>query len=578
MKPSLQLKISQQLTMTPQLQQAIRLLQLSTLDLSAEIQAAIESNPMLEREDDADTSDEFDDLEESWESDAEALAADDYDSATPDPSGADGFDDPDDRFEASDFSADGYEGALNGAAETNGDHTTDGAAEPDARFEAEAFDAGERQRDAATESKTDSVELSGVDDLGEDRGQLEDQWKDDIPDELAVDTSWDDLVSSAPTQSANPDDDTNLDAMNAAPESLSDHLHWQLNLTRLSPTDLRIGTAIIDSIDSRGYLRETVEGIVECLEDPEIEPDDVTAVLRLIQNFDPVGVGARDLGECLYVQLRQLDPSTPFRDLAARVVTDCLELLGRRDYRTIMGRMKIDEPTLDGALTLIRTLDPAPGESIEPGASDYVIPDVLVRPNGNGWTVELNGEALPRVRINPFYESAARNCSSGDRVYFSSNLQEARWFLKSLQSRNETLLKVASSIVERQQKFFRYGPTGMVPMVLHDIAEAVGMHESTISRVTSRKYMHTPHGVYELKYFFSSHVGTVSGDGEVSSTAIRARIREIVEQEDARKPLSDSKIATILAEQDNIKVARRTIAKYRESLGILPSSQRKRLH
>ncbi len=289
-----------------------------------------------------------------------------------------------------------------------------------------------------------------------------------------------------------------------------------------------------------------------------------------------MGVGARDLRECLLLQIRQLPDDTPMLEQATRVIRDHLELLGNRDFSQLMRRSKLKEDQLRDAISLIQTLNPRPGSEIASGEAEYVIPDVIVRRDSHRWIVELNQDAVPKVRVNGHYASMVRRAdSSEDNTYLRNNLQEARWFIKSLQSRNETLMKVATQIVEHQRGFLEHGEEAMKPLVLHDIAEAVGMHESTISRVTTQKYMHTPRGIFELKYFFSSHVGTSEG-GEFSSTAIRALIKKLVAAENPKKPLSDSKIAGLLEEQ-GIEVARRTIAKYRESLNIAPSSERKRL-
>jgi len=307
-----------------------------------------------------------------------------------------------------------------------------------------------------------------------------------------------------------------------------------------------------------------------------IELDELEAVLKRVQQFDPVGIAARDLSDCLALQLNALDPETPWREQAIALVCESLDLLAARDFNTLKRRTRLDEADLASVVELIQSMNPRPGSVISSEPPEYIIPDVVVYKLNERWQVELNGEATPRLKINDLYASMVKRAdSSADNTYLKDNLQEARWFLKSLQSRHETLLKVATKIVEHQRGFLEYGEEAMKPLVLAEIAEAVEMHESTISRVTSRKYMHTPRGVFELKYFFSSHVSTNTG-GEVSSTAIRALIRKLTADENPRKPLSDNKIAAILAEQ-NIKVARRTVAKYRESMAIPPSNERKRL-
>jgi len=287
-------------------------------------------------------------------------------------------------------------------------------------------------------------------------------------------------------------------------------------------------------------------------------------------------VCARDLQECLSLQLRQLPTDTPWLPLAQKLVDNHIDLLGAKDYAALMRKLKIKEDELKLVIRGIQELNPRPGSQIAPQASEYVIPDVMVRKIKGEWRVELNPDIAPKLRINDHYASMVKRAdSSADNNFIKDHLQEARWFLKSLQSRNETLLKVASKIVEYQQDFLEQGDEAMKPLVLHDIAEAVSMHESTISRVTTQKYMHTPRGIYELKYFFSSHVSTTSG-GECSSTAIRAMIKKLIAVENAKKPLSDSKIAAML-EEEGIKVARRTVAKYREAMHIPPSNERKQL-
>ncbi|WP_374440052.1 RNA polymerase factor sigma-54 [Pseudomonas panipatensis] len=497
MKPSLVLKMGQQLTMTPQLQQAIRLLQLSTLDLQQEIQEALESNPMLERQEDGDDFDNSDPL-------------------------ADGDDTP---------------------------------------------TSANTQSDTYQESTTPSADSLD-----------EDQWADRIPNELPVDTAWEDIYqTSASSLPSNDDDEWDFTARTSAGESLQSHLLWQLNLAPMSDTDRLIALSIIDGINDDGYLEESLDDILSSL-DPEldVEMDEIEVVLRRIQQMEPAGVGARNLRECLLLQLRQMPEDTYLLSEAQRLVSDHLDLLGSRDYAQLMRRMKLKEDELRETIELIQSLHPRPGSQIESGEAEYVVPDVIVRKHNERWLVELNQEAVPRLRVNSQYAGLVRRAdSSADNTFMRNQLQEARWFIKSLQSRNETLMKVATQIVEHQRGFLEYGEEAMKPLVLHDIAEAVGMHESTISRVTTQKFMHTPRGIFELKYFFSSHVSTSEG-GECSSTAIRAIIKKLVAAESPKKPLSDSKIAGLL-EAQGIQVARRTVAKYRESLGIAPSSERKRL-
>ena len=345
----------------------------------------------------------------------------------------------------------------------------------------------------------------------------------------------------------------------------------------MSDTDRLIATSIIDGINDQGYLEESLEDILASI-DPEldVEMDEIEVVLHRVQQFEPAGIGARDLRECLLLQLRQLPSNTAWLAEAQRLVRDYLDVLGNRDYSALMRRMKLKEDELRQVIELVQSLNPRPGSQIEASEPEYVVPDVIVRKHNGRWLVELNQEAMPRLRVNPQYAGFVKRAdTSADNTFMRNQLQEARWFIKSLLSRNETLMKVATQIVEHQRGFLEHGEEAMKPLVLHDIAEAVGMHESTISRVTTQKYMHTPRGIYELKYFFSSHVSTTEG-GECSSTAIRAIIKKLVAAENPKKPLSDSKIAGLL-EAQGIQVARRTVAKYRESLGIAPSSERKRL-
>jgi RNA polymerase sigma-54 factor len=401
----------------------------------------------------------------------------------------------------------------------------------------------------------------------------------DIPSELPVDTAWEDIYDGVPTSHGLSEvNGVEYENPRAGDETLTDHLLWQLGLTRMSDLDMAIATAIIDSIDDDGYLSVPLEEIHKSLSSPELEIDipEIEAVLHQVQNFDPIGVGARDLRECLSIQLRQFPDDTPWRQAAVTLVKDYLDLLGQRDFAQLMRLLKLEKEELQEVITLIKTLNPRPGDALQSSRTEYVIPDVFVRNVKGAWRVELNPEAFPKVRVNSQYAGLIRRAdNSADNNCLKTHLQEARWLIKSLRSRSETLLKVSTCIVERQQAFFEYGEEAMKPMVLHDVAEAVEMHESTISRVTTQKFMHTPRGLYELKYFFSSHVFTESG-AECSSTAIRALLKKLIAAENAQKPLSDSKLAAILSEQ-GIRVARRTVAKYRESMAIPSSSERKSL-
>ncbi|MEM0910397.1 MAG: RNA polymerase factor sigma-54, partial [Pseudomonadota bacterium] len=340
--------------------------------------------------------------------------------------------------------------------------------------------------------------------------------------------------------------------------------------------DKSIAMAIIDSIDDSGYLTVSCDDILESVDNENIELDEVECVLKRIQNCDPIGAGARNVKECLLIQLAQYAEDTPWLEEARDLIKEYSDLLASKDYRTLMRKTRLREEQLKEVMKLLKRLNPRPGSTISSKEPEYIIPDVNVYKNKGIWMVELNNDALPALAVNDVYADLAKSSKNNEESQFiKSHLQDAKWFIKSLESRNETLLKVSHCIVSRQKEFFEKGPEKMVPMVLNDVAEMVDMHESTISRVTTQKYMHTPRGIYELKYFFSSHVATDSGEN-ASSTAIRALIKKLVADEPPAKPLSDSKIAQMLAEQ-GIQVARRTIAKYRESLNIPPSNQRKSL-
>ncbi|HBB8993831.1 TPA: RNA polymerase factor sigma-54 [Escherichia coli] len=400
----------------------------------------------------------------------------------------------------------------------------------------------------------------------------------EMPEELPLDASWDTIYTAGTPSGTSGDyiDDELPVYQGETTQTLQDYLMWQVELTPFSDTDRAIATSIVDAVDETGYLTVPLEDILESIGDEEIDIDEVEAVLKRIQRFDPVGVAAKDLRDCLLIQLSQFDKTTPWLEEARLIISDHLDLLANHDFRTLMRVTRLKEDVLKEAVNLIQSLDPRPGQSIQTGEPEYVIPDVLVRKHNGHWTVELNSDSIPRLQINQHYASMcniARN--DGDSQFIRSNLQDAKWLIKSLESRNDTLLRVSRCIVEQQQAFFEQGEEYMKPMVLADIAQAVEMHESTISRVTTQKYLHSPRGIFELKYFFSSHVNT-EGGGEASSTAIRALVKKLIAAENPAKPLSDSKLTSLLSEQ-GIMVARRTVAKYRESLSIPPSNQRKQL-
>ena len=400
----------------------------------------------------------------------------------------------------------------------------------------------------------------------------------EMPEELPLDASWDTIYTAGTPSGTSGDyiDDELPVYQGETTQTLQDYLMWQVELTPFSDTDRAIATSIVDAVDDTGYLTVPLEDILESMGDEEIDIDEVEAVLKRIQRFDPVGVAAKDLRDCLLIQLSQFDKTTPWLEEARLIISDHLDLLANHDFRTLMRVTRLKEDVLKEAVNLIQSLDPRPGQSIQTGEPEYVIPDVLVRKHDGHWTVELNSDSIPRLQINQHYASMCNNArNDGDSQFIRSNLQDAKWLIKSLESRNDTLLRVSRCIVEQQQAFFEQGEEYMKPMVLADIAQAVEMHESTISRVTTQKYLHSPRGIFELKYFFSSHVNT-EGGGEASSTAIRALVKKLIAAENPAKPLSDSKLTSLLSEQ-GIMVARRTVAKYRESLSIPPSNQRKQL-
>ncbi|HBE5554735.1 TPA: RNA polymerase factor sigma-54 [Escherichia coli] len=400
----------------------------------------------------------------------------------------------------------------------------------------------------------------------------------EMPEELPLDASWDTIYTAGTPSGTSGDyiDDELPVYQGETTQTLQDYLMWQVELTPFSDTDRALATSIVDAVDETGYLTVPLEDILESIGDEEIDIDEVEAVLKRIQRFDPVGVAAKDLRDCLLIQLSQFDKTTPWLEEARLIISDHLDLLANHDFRTLMRVTRLKEDVLKEAVNLIQSLDPRPGQSIQTGEPEYVIPDVLVRKHNGHWTVELNSDSIPRLQINQHYASMCNNArNDGDSQFIRSNLQDAKWLIKSLESRNDTLLRVSRCIVEQQQAFFEQGEEYMKPMVLADIAQAVEMHESTISRVTTQKYLHSPRGIFELKYFFSSHVNT-EGGGEASSTAIRALVKKLIAAENPAKPLSDSKLTSLLSEQ-GIMVARRTVAKYRESLSIPPSNQRKQL-
>lgn len=497
MKQALQLKLGQSLSMTPQMQQAIRMLQLSTLELRAEIQQAIEINPFLEIDE---------------HSQAESQDAD--------PS-----------------------------QELTYDQPSDGSEE----YEQRLFENADWQ--SASTNRTSKTATT-----------LDDNW---------------------------------LENKTGQEESLQDHLLFQLEMGRFTAKDMIIGTTLIESIDSRGFLTSDIESLLHTsqsqwddikdhYETPNftelntdieewhhISIDEILIMLTRIQHFDPAGVGARDITECLVLQLQALAPTTPGRTDALCLLQQHNEALASQNIKILLKKSGLNLAQIQTALALLRTLETAPGERCCPTQTEYVVPDVIAYKRNGEWQVSLNPEVAPSIKLNPSYSHVQpKQLKKDEQDFFKTNMQDAKWFLKSLQSRHDTLLKIAKDIVACQIDFFEEGELAMKPMILADVAGRVEMHESTVSRVTTQKYIHTPRGVFELKYFFSSHVSTDDG-GECSSTAIRAKIKQLIAQESAAKPLSDSKIAHLL-EISGINIARRTVAKYRELDKIPSSSQRKK--
>ncbi len=476
MKPALQLRQSQQLTLTPQLQQAIRLLQLSTLEINQEVEHLLGENPMLEREDDD--------------------------------------------------------------------------SEP-------SYTAGDSPPSGPSSENTSTTEEPG-------QHPAEEEW------------AGDEWVESSFSSSGSPEDDEEEPhgEMVANSPSLREHLLWQLNMSQLAEKDKKIIGLLIDALDENGYLAQPLQEIAELLpEQLEITLDDLETALAQLQNLGVPGVGARDLSECLALQLKALPENTPERALALRIATLHLGLLAAHDFVKLKKVLHCDDGALRTAQALIVQLNPKPGSEFGQRAADYVVPDVIVERHQGNWRARLNTDAMPRLRINQIYANILQRRGEKSVQQLSSQLQEARWFIKNLQQRFDTILRVSQAIVERQRHFLEHGEIAMRPLVLREIADQLDLHESTISRVTTQKFMLTPRGIFELKYFFGSGVSTEAG-GTCSATAIRELIKQFVSQEDTLHPLSDNRMSEILAQQ-GILVARRTVAKYREALHILPANLRK---
>ena len=478
MKPSLQLRLGQSLTLTPQLRQAIRLLQLSSVELEMEINTALESNPLLERPEDAEPEAESS-SNESGEGETEPTA--------PDP--ADSADDEETRYEdlAPDWELSGGSGS------------------------------GSRDDDDRPEFNT-------------------------------------------------PDED-----------DLHDHLLWQLHLTPMSERDRRIAVALIDAIEDDGYLRESSEVLIEALQ-PELsglDEAEIETVRHRLQHFDPLGVASRDLAECLGVQLQALGPEADCRELALKVIENDLESLAKLGPQRLAEQYGVDQESMQEAVELLRSLNPKPGNQVGSGKVEYVVPDAFTFRHSGQWEVRLGPGSAPRLAVNKHYSGLIASAGKSDASYLRGQLQEAKWLIRSLETRAETLIKVARCIVRHQTGFLDRGPEAMRPLVLREVADEVGLHESTVSRVTTRKYLHTPRGTFEFKHFFSSSLATSDG-GTASSTAIQAMIKRLIEAENPRQPLSDSRLALEL-KNSGITVARRTVAKYREAMNIPSSNERQRI-
>jgi len=475
MKHSLQLRLSQHLTLTPQLQQSIRLLQLSTLELNQELERILQENPLLERDDDS---------REQPVTVAETAAR---------------------------------------------------AADPEPATEAPATDSPAAETDDAQTSVLDDAPLPGYRDDGEEGEHQQ-------------------IAAEAP--------------------SLRAHLLSQISLTNLSDRDHRLVALLIDSLDDDGYLTQSLEELVAFLPaELEVGLDELQIALKHLQHLEPAGVGARSLGECLALQLATLPPDTPHLGAALETARNHLEVLAARDFTRLKKLLHCDDAALRATQKLITGLNPKPGRNFSSEETRYVVSDVIVKKSKGVWLAALNPDAMPRLRINHLYAEILQRNRNGGSQQLASQLQEAKWLIKNVQQRFDTILRVAQAIVDRQRHFFEHGEVAMRPLVLREIAAVLDLHESTVSRVTTQKYMHTPRGIFELKYFFGSHVTTEAG-GAASSTAIRALIKQLVAAENASKPLSDGQISEILSQQ-GIMVARRTIAKYRESLQILPANMRK---
>ena len=521
MKPSLQVRLSQHLALTPQLQQSIRLLQLSTLELHQEIEQMLEQNPFLDTEED----------HAPMEYGLERVSA-----------------------------------------------PADTGAEREKSKLSEREDGGDGNSSADEPAGMDTAEFGGTE---------RDDWENGTERD-----DFDGIRELPPQSSSTGQGDDNYEPIESADAgpTLQDHLRRQLLGMRLSPEDAAAVMVLIESLNEDGYLADTLEEIAEklaagmnlgmgleaddAIEEREELADRLRCALKWLQSLEPTGVGAANLGDCLVLQLREL-PKSPARGVAVRICQSHLELLARRDMKKLMSATGADETLLRAAQALIVACEPKPGRPFTRAEANIVVPDVMVVKAGRGWKTTLNPDVMPKLRINDLYAQAIRGQRNGSASGLSARLQEARWFMKNILQRFDTILRVSQAIVERQKGFFTHGEIAMKPLVLREIADELGLHESTISRVTTAKYMNTPYGTFELKYFFGSSLNTEAG-GNASSTAVRALIKQLVSSESATKPLSDSQLSDMLSEQ-GITVARRTVAKYRETLKIAPANLRKAL-
>jgi RNA polymerase sigma-54 factor len=424
--------------------------------------------------------------------------------------------------------------------------------------------------EAEEDEQIDLTSLDQAAPTGEDGETAEEGGEEEVV--VEMEDPWAESSTPSGEGRAPDDDDRPLEFTDDRDRDLHQHLIWQLEVSKLDPRQVWIGEALVDALNDDGYLTESTAEIARSLSaDLPVTEEDVEQVLAFLQTLDPPGIGARSASECICLQLAQLEPDTPGRELARRIAHDHLQAVADRDLAGLRKSLDVDEEALHEALALIRGCHPRPGSAFEGTQPEYIVPDVFVRRTDQGWAVEINPASVPRLKVNQGYASLVSR--SSDYATLRSQLQEARWLIRSLEIRNETLLKVARTIVRRQAAFLERGEEAMQPMILRDVAEAVTMHESTISRVTTGKYMHTPRGIYEFRFFFSSHVAGADGE-DVSSVAIRARIRKLIADEVPEKPLSDAQLAEVLS-REGVKVARRTVAKYREALGLASSSERR---